>query len=34
MGFGLPGLWVFDIYIYIFLVGVFGSSLHGFFQAE
>ena len=33
MGFGLLGLWVSDIYIYIyfFLAGVFGSSWHGFF---
>ena len=32
MGFGLLGLWVFDIYIYIYLfTGVFGSSSHGFF---
>ena len=33
MGFGLLGLWVFDIYIYIFFffIGVFGSSSHGNF---
>ena len=34
MGFGLLGLWVFDIFFFFFFfffTGVFGSSSHGFF---
>ena len=28
MGFGLLGLWVFDILFFFFFTGVFGSSSH------